>query len=197
MNPFLVSSDVIDWQHPDVLAKARVLGGEDADAVDVASRCFEWVRDEIKHSRDYGLNSVTCVASDVLRVGSGYCYAKSHLLAGLLRANGIPAGFCYQRLSRDDNGPPFCLHGLNAVWLPIVGWYRVDPRGNKTNVNAQFVPPLEQLAFAIKIAGEVDLPQIWSEPLPVVVKALKAHSDAAELWTDLPDLDIAGAASIA
>ena len=190
MDQFLRSSDVIDWQHPDVVAKARALRGEDAGPVDVARRCFEWVRDEIKHSHDYGLSPVTCVASDVLRVGSGYCYAKSHLLAALLRANGIPAGLCYQRLSRDDNGPPFSLHGLNAVWLPDTGWYRVDPRGNRTGVNAQFVPPVEQLAFAIKIAGEADLPDIWPDPLPVVVEALKAHSDAAELWKHLPDLDI-------
>jgi len=191
MNQFLRSSDVIDWEHPDVLAKARALRGEDAGPVDIARRCFEWVRDEIQHSHDHGLSAVTCVASDVLRVGSGYCYAKSHLLAALLRANGIPAGFCYQRLSRDANGPPFSLHGLNAVWLPVIGWYRVDPRGNKINVNAQFVPPVEQLAFAIKIAGEVDLPQIWPDPLPTVVEALTVHSDAAELWKDLPDLDIA------
>jgi transglutaminase-like putative cysteine protease len=190
MDQFLRSSDVIDWQHPDVVAKSRALRGKDAGPVDVARRCFEWVRDEIKHSHDYGLSPVTCVASDVLRVGSGYCYAKSHLLAALLRANGIPAGLCYQRLSRDDNGPPFSLHGLNAVWLPDTGWYRVDPRGNRTDVNAQFVPPVEQLAFAIKIAGEANLPDIWPDPLPVVVEALKLHSDAVELWKHLPDLDI-------
>jgi transglutaminase-like putative cysteine protease len=76
------------------------------------------------------------------------------------------------------------------VWLPDTGWYRVDPRGNRTDVNAHFVPPVEQLAFAIKIAGEADVPDIWPDPLPVVVEALKAHSDAAELWKHLPDLNI-------
>jgi len=39
------------------------------------------------------MNPVTCKASDVLIYGTGYCYAKSHLLAALLRANAIPAGF--------------------------------------------------------------------------------------------------------
>ena len=34
------------------------------------------------------------------------------------------------RRSIDDVGPPYCLHGLNAVFLPEHGWYRVDPRGN-------------------------------------------------------------------
>jgi transglutaminase-like putative cysteine protease len=186
---FLASTKIIDWEHPGILSRARALA-EDGNSVEVvARRCFEWVRDEIKHSRDYQLQVVTCVASDVLLVGSGYCYAKSHLLAALLRANGIPAGLCYQRLSRDDNGPPFCLHGLNAVLLPGAGWYRIDARGNRAGINAQFVPPVEQLAFPIRVLGETDFPEIWAEPLPVVVDALQSHSTADVLWTHLPDVE--------
>lgn len=41
---------------------------------------------------------VTCSASDVLQHRSGICYAKSNLLAALLRKEGIPTRFCYQRL---------------------------------------------------------------------------------------------------
>ena len=33
------------------------------------------------------------------------------------RANGIPTGLCCQRLSVGDEGAPYCLHGLNAVYL--------------------------------------------------------------------------------
>jgi transglutaminase-like putative cysteine protease len=95
------------------------------------------------------------------------------LLAALLRANSIPSGFCYQRLSRDDNGAPFVLHGLNAVYLPETGWYRIDARGNKEGVKAQFTPPKEQLAFAVNIDGEIDFPQILSGPLPIVIEVLK------------------------
>jgi transglutaminase-like putative cysteine protease len=189
VQPFLASTKIINWEHADILSLARSLA-EGGDSVEVvAKRCFEWVRDEIKHSRDYQLQVVTCVASDVLLVGGGYCYAKSHLLAALLRANGIPAGLCYQRLSRDDNGPPFCLHGLNAVHLPGVGWYRIDARGNRAGINAQFVPPVEQLAFPIRLPGEADFPEIWAEPLPVVVDALQSHSTADALWTHLPDVE--------
>lgn len=158
------------------------------DPIVIAKRCFEWVRDEIKHSRDYGLQPVTCSASAVLLNGSGYCYAKSHLLAALLRANGIPAGLCYQRLSRDDNGESYSLHGLNAVLLPEFGWYRVDPRGNRKGVNAQFTPPVEQLAFPISLPGEANLPEIWADPLPVVVEALRTHENADTLWEELPDV---------
>jgi len=75
------------------------------------------------------MNPVTLKASEVLENKTGFCYAKSHLLAAFLRANRIPSGLCYQRLSVYENGPPFCLHGLNAVFLPGIGWYRIDARG--------------------------------------------------------------------
>jgi transglutaminase-like putative cysteine protease len=87
--------------------------------VAISKACFKDVR-EIKHSNDYRLNPVTCRASEVLEHKTGYCYAKSHLLAALLRANNIPAGICYQRLTIKNDQPPFCLHGLNAVNLPDI-----------------------------------------------------------------------------
>ena len=102
----LEATPIVDWDRPEVLALARALAEGRDDPVAVARRCFEWVRDEIKHSGDHRLDPVTCSASQVLRHGTGFCYAKSHLLAALLRANAIPAGFCYQRLSIDGAGPP-------------------------------------------------------------------------------------------
>lgn len=133
------------------------------------------------------LNPVTCKASDVLAHRTGYCDAKRHLLAALLRANGIPAAPCYQRLSQGDRGAPYCLHGLNAVWLDGHGWYRIDARGNKPGVGAQFVPPTEQLAFAPQDAQERDLPGYYAEPLPEVVRALASHGTVEQVAANLPD----------
>ena len=141
---YLRSTEVVDYDNPDVLAKAKDLAEGEDNALIIAKRCFEWVRDQIQHSMDYERNPVTCNASEVLKEGTGFCYAKSHLLAALLRANSIPTGFCYQRLSINDNGPPFSLHGLNAIYLPETGWYRIDSRGNKEGVDAQFCPPVEK-----------------------------------------------------
>jgi transglutaminase-like putative cysteine protease len=193
VDEFLKSTDVIDWQHPEVAARARALRGDLASVEEIARRCFEWVRDHITHSVDAGASVVTCAASEVLRKGTGYCYAKSHLLAAVLRANGIPAGLCYQRLSLDGVGSPFCLHGFNAVLLPSVGWYRVDARGNRAGIDTQFIPPSERLAFAIRVPGEATLQEIWSDPLPIVVNALRAHTDAHGLAENLPDLPLATA----
>ena len=107
-----------------------------------------------------------------------------------MRANALPTGLCYQRLSRDGNGAPFSSHGLNAVLLTGIGWYRMDPRGNRADINAQFSPPIERLAFAITIPGEADLPEIWPEPLPAVIEALATHPTADSLWKDLPDVEL-------
>ncbi|PCI13545.1 MAG: Cro/Cl family transcriptional regulator, partial [Thiotrichales bacterium] len=99
MNQYLASSTYINWDTPEIKALAESLSSSKTSDEVIAKRCFEWVRDNIKHSSDYKMNPVTCKASDVLQHKTGYCYAKSHLLAALLRANGIPAGLCYQRLS--------------------------------------------------------------------------------------------------
>lgn len=190
MDKYLASSEIIDWKNPKVMEMARQLSQGLTEQVEIAKACFEYVRDEIDHSNDYQLNPVTCKASDVLQYKTGYCYAKSHLLAALLRANKIPAGLCYQRLTIESETPPFCLHGLNAVYLPDIGWYRIDARGNKEGVEALFTPPEEKLAFPIIVEGEVDLPEIWSEPLPEVTTVLKSSNNFHEVSENLPDIEI-------
>jgi len=186
---FLRSTEVVDWAHPAVLAKSKELSAGAANPVEIARRCFEWVRDRIQHSSDFQRNPVTCSASEVLREGTGYCYAKSHLLAAFLRANDIPAGFCYQRFSIDDKGAPFSLHGLNAVYLPEFGWYRVDARGNRAGVDAHFLPPVERLAFRLTFPEERLFSEILPDPLPVVVNALHLHSTWDAMLANLPDWD--------
>jgi transglutaminase-like putative cysteine protease len=190
MQRYLSASTYIDFETPDVRAAARRLAEGRASEAEVARACFEFVRDEIRHSVDFKLNPVTCKASDVLRHGTGYCYAKSHLLAALLRANGIPAGLCYQRLSVGTEGAPYCLHGLNAVYLKDTGWYRIDARGNKPGIDARFDPPRERLAFPVREREERMLPEIWAEPLPVVVETLARYDTWDQVLDNLPDVEL-------
>jgi transglutaminase-like putative cysteine protease len=189
MNAYLSPSAIVDFDHPAVAALARELAA--ADPLATARLCYLWVRDEVRHSIDAGLTAVPCAASEVLAERSGFCYAKSHLLAALLRANGIPTGFCYQRLSLGAEAG-FSLHGLNAVRLPFYGWYRVDPRGNKRGIDADFTPPHESLAYAVRHRGEADLPEIWPAPLSRVVAALRSAASAAEVAASLPDIPLLG-----
>ncbi len=193
MEKYLKVSEVIDWQHPEIMKRAKQIALEFETPMAIAQACFEWVRDEICHSFDYQMNPVTCRASDVLEYKTGYCYAKSHLLAALLRANQIPTGFCYQRLSIDDQVAPYSLHGFNALYLPEIGWYRVDARGNKEGVNAQFSPPQERLAFKTKLPEEADFQSILAEPLQIVVEALRAQAKWDKMLHNLPDISVESA----
>jgi transglutaminase-like putative cysteine protease len=186
-DPFLRATDVIDWTATEILALARELAAGSTDPQTVARACFEWVRDKIGHCVDYDRDEVTCNASEVLQVGTGFCYAKSHLLVALLRANGLRAGFCYQRLTANDAGDRFVVHGLAAVDLGNGEWYRIDPRGNKPGVDAQFVPPIEQLAFPISVPGEILFPKVYADPVPLVVETLRTHDSARALVGTLPD----------
>ncbi|MBI9075552.1 MAG: transglutaminase family protein [Desulfatibacillum sp.] len=187
MDYYLRSTDIIDWRAPAVFRQARDLGKNAFGPVEIARICFEWVRDTISHSGDAQSPVTTCRASEVLEASTGWCFAKSHLLAALLRANSIPAGFCYQRLCRDD-GNGFSLHGLNAAYLPEFGWYRIDSRGNKPGVEAQFRPPEEKLAFPPLEDGEMDFPEIWPDPAPVVLESLQKFVGWEDMRANLPDI---------
>lgn len=187
---YLAAGEFIDWDHPAVAAQASQLAKGCDSEIEVAQHCFEFVRDQIQHSLDFRLNPVTCKASEVLAHRTGYCYAKSHLLAALLRANRVPAGLCYQRLVMGEGGPPYCLHGLNAVYLKQHGWYRIDARGNKPGVAAEFCPPVEKLAFPVGQPGEADFPEIWPDPLPVVVRVLTENATYDRVLRSLPDIEL-------
>ncbi len=142
MQEYLDFDEIIDFNNPKVLAKAKELSSGLQTDEDIAKACFLFVRDEIRHTNDAKDNIITCLASEVLEYKTGWCFAKSHLLCALLRANNIPAGLGYQRLSFNDEGAPYCLHGLVFVYLQKFGWYRIDARGNKAGINAEFTPPV-------------------------------------------------------
>ena len=190
LNNFLQESPVIDFHHPEVMAKSQELakGCSDTNASEEIARvCFEWVRDHIQHSGDAQSAGCACSASDVLKAGNGWCFSKSHLLVALLRANNIPAAFCYQRVRKDHIGG-FTLHGLVSIHLPDHGWYRVDPRGNKEGVDAQFTPPLEQLAWPTDYEGELDFTERFAEPLGIVCEWIQSNRSYQQAKDTLPDV---------
>jgi len=177
---YLDADGVIEADDPEIRSLAAKLraGNGDSDR-EFARAAFEWVRDRIAHSCDVMDPRVTVTASDVLREGVGLCYAKSHLLAAVLRAEGVPAGLCYQRFSDDEGG--YFLHGLVAVYLDG-DWHRQDPRGNKPGVDAQFSLDGERLAYTVNPeAGETDYPEIRVVPAPAVLRALRSADDVLVL----------------
>jgi transglutaminase-like putative cysteine protease len=170
---YLRHSDVVDYDDVTVRQLAgSVAGGSD---VDVLQAAFELVRDRFPHSFDAGAEAgIACSAPDVVRLGHGLCYAKSHLLAAILRCNGIPTGFCYQRMKSEQGG--FVLHGFNAV---CVGdrWVRIDARGNNERVHVTFDLEGDMLAYPVdERAGECEYPVVFSKPDAGLLKALRTQA---------------------
>lgn len=158
---------------------------------DIIKAVFTYVRDEIKHSYDVKSHIVTTRASEVLEKKVGICFAKSTLLAALLRYKNIPCGFSYQRLSFNKGiNNKYCIHALNAVYLNSYNrWMRIDSRGNKEGVNAQFFIDKEQLAFNVdKTKGEIDYKEIYYTPNEKTIKALMSSDDMMYIYyNNLPD----------
>ena len=186
---YLRLTDIIDFDNEAVANLSDELAKVSKDEIDYIKRAYEYVRDEISHSADANLDVITCSASEVLKAGHGICFAKSHLLAALLRRQSIPAGFCYQKLILDDETAPVLIyHGLNGVYISEYNrWIRLDARGNKEGVNAQFSIDEEQLAFPIRPEkGEEDILIVFPEPDAKVLDKMRKKKTRTELWEDLP-----------
>ena len=181
--PFLAATPAVDRDHPAVRRLASAVRRlRDVDTMRVA---YETVRDRYPHSMDIDAAAVSISASDVLRHGHGICFAKSHLLAAVLRACGIATGLAYQKLA---GGERTYLHALNAVWLSEEErWIRLDARGNKPGVEAQFSTGTEALAFPVRPdQGERDFAEIHARPLPSTLAALRSSITTIELARRLP-----------
>ena len=190
IHQYLQCSDIIDFDNESVAQLADKLYSASNGETDFIRKAFEYVRDHISHSADIGADEVPCTASQVLKAGHGICFAKSHLLAAILRSRGIPAGFCYQKIVLNDDAdvPELVYHGLNGVYLREHDkWIRLDARGNKEGVNAQFSIDTEQLAFPIRTdKGEQDDFTVYPVPDKEIIDVLTSNNSRAQLWAVLP-----------
>ena len=189
IDEYLKEDNVIDYGNENITQLADALYQGTSNKVEYIKKVYEFVRDNISHSADINEDVITCSASEVLKAGHGICFAKSHLLAALLRYKSIPAGFCYQKLILDDKAAPVLIyHGLNGVYVKEYRkWIRLDARGNKEGVNAQFSLDEEQLAFPIRVEkGEEDGFVIYPDPDVKVLEKFKNNKTRTELWDDLP-----------
>jgi transglutaminase-like putative cysteine protease len=188
-NGYLEDTIVIDWQTPAILERARLLAvGRSGDEAK-ARACYEFVRDEIPHSVDAGLDALPCRASQVLAAGTGIGFSKSHLLTALLRCLGIPSGFCYQVLRRGDSTEGTLLYALNGVYLASRDkWILLDARGNKPGLDAQFSVDEPKLAVTADARrGEWLYPTIYTRPAQIVVDLLSRNQSLARIADHVPE----------
>ncbi|UQZ74350.1 transglutaminase [Niallia circulans] len=191
LTDYLSEQKKVNYSHPIIKEQRKELFNSAQTEIEKTKVAFEFVRDEISHSWDIQGKRVTYKASDVLKYKEGICYAKANLLAALLRSQYIPTGFCYQRLMLFDSPEKgYCLHALNAVYLKSLNkWIRLDARGNKAGIDAQFSLEEEKLAFTVnEKMDEKDYPVIYVQPNPKTINVLKDHNDALEMYKHyLPD----------
>ena len=157
MDMYLNETPSIDYMNIHIQEKVSELISQSDDDGDYIKRCYFFVRDEIPHSWDIGVNIVSKTASETLINKTGICWAKSCLLAALLRANGIPSGISYQLLTiAEDDSQGHIIHALNTVFNGDK-WIRIDARGNTGDSDVEFSLDNDQLAFQVrKQFGEID-----------------------------------------
>lgn len=191
MEEYLSVSKYINWKDNSILSKADEFKLKFTDEISLIKAIYEFVRDDIKYSWDVQDKRVTKSATEVLEQGVGTCWAKANLLAALLRACGILAGICYQRLTLGDvPETEFCIHALNAVYIKSLNkWIRLDARGNKEGIDAQFDLEQEKLAFLVRSdLGEVDYGIVYANPCEKLMQVLKGNTDALYMYLNcLPD----------
>lgn len=187
---YLECTKYVNFDSPEVKAKADELMEKSKNDILLIKNTYEFVRDEIKHSWDAQDKRVTVTASDVLREGVGICWAKANLLAALLRANNVPCGFSYQKLTLGDTPDTgYCIHAMNTVYVPShAKWVRIDARGNNASVHAEFSLEEEKLAFKISSVGELDFHNNLSEQPETLMKVLEDSDEALDMYKyKLPD----------
>lgn len=188
IDDYLKSSDIIDYDNPQIEALLESLHVRSLPEVDKVRVCYEYVRDEIGHSWDDQTHTVTLTASEVVAHKTGICYAKANLLAALLRKEGIPSGFCYQRLMLfDEPAQGFYLHAFNAAYLPsLKRWIYIDARGN---VATDFSIETPALAFTPdESVGEKTYETVFTAPNDKTIDVLKSADDALDMYANqLPD----------
>jgi hypothetical protein len=134
---------------------------------------------------DVGVEQVSCTSAEVLALGTGICFPKPHLVASMMRCVGIPCGFCYQvfKHSPEATSQNLTLHGLNAIYPNTTSaWHRIDPRGNRTEINMAFSTDADALAFPeMRFLNDC----IYAEPLDIVVNGLRNAESITDLWANL------------
>ena len=185
---YLSETECIDYNNPVIQEKVNELKLNSDSQLKYIENAYRFVRDEISHSWDIKSEVVSRKASEVLMNRTGICWTKSSLLAALLRADGIPSGISYQFLTRaDDNADEgYIIHALNTVFISELNkWIRLDARGNKENVHADFCLDEEKLAFPIRSElGEVDYRDNNPDLDDRLIKILKESKNILEVTTD-------------
>ena len=149
---YLKPTQIIDSDHPEVMAFARKVVGEEHHPAAQAVKLYYAVRDGIWYDPYYPFYKPEHYkASNVLRSGRGYCVCKASVLCALGRACGIPSrvGFATVRnhlatkeLLEYIGSDLFVYHGYVEFYLNGK-WVKATPAFNAELCQRHNVDPLE------------------------------------------------------
>jgi transglutaminase-like putative cysteine protease len=131
---FLAATPTHQAAHPDVVARARAIIGDETDPLARADRLQSWVFQQLR--KDSNADSST--ALDVLARQAGDCTEHTMLFVTLARAVGLPAREVGGIVYADLDEPAFGWH----AWAEIhdgARWITVDPTWNQVFVDATHI----------------------------------------------------------
>lgn len=151
LSRYLEPSICVDSDHPDVISLAKGSAGQGED-IDRAVRLYYEIRDTFIYD-PYGveLSEYGMKASTVIARNAGFCITKAALLAGVCRAEGIPArlGFAdvrnhlaTKKLLDKLGTDLFVYHGYSELFLQGK-WVKATPAFNLSLCEKFRVLPLE------------------------------------------------------
>jgi transglutaminase-like putative cysteine protease len=114
----LKAEPFLEVNHPEIVALAKRLAGDDLDRIAIARRINRWVYDSLRKEVSVGIPS----ALQVLHARRGDCNEHAQLFVALARAAGIPARVAAGLAYVDGK---FYYHAWPEVALR--GWVAVDP----------------------------------------------------------------------
>jgi transglutaminase-like putative cysteine protease len=177
---YLRPTELIDSDHPAVVAKARELTRGCTTDTERLERIYVYVRDlpyDILASfRDLAEGKRR--ASDVLEAGHAFCMGEASSFVALCRASGIPARIGFQQLHCPDK--PFMSEEVRRLWgdrtLPWhslgearlgTRWLKLDATIDAPTAAAKGRP------YTQAFDGEHDIPTVEGP----ILKDLESHAD--------------------
>ena len=128
----LKATMAVESAHPDVIALAKKIVGNEKNAYAAAKLITHWVA--LNLQKDYGSSSDR--TTDILRLMKGDCTEHSLLAVSLMRAVGIPShrvdGVVY--LKNDDDVPALYWHEWVEAY--VGEWTQLDPTFNQEVADA-------------------------------------------------------------
>lgn len=136
LSPYLTPTEVIDSDHPSIIAYTEKVSGAAPDPISKACALFAAVRDEVVYDPiTHFYRQSHYRASNVLERKSGYCVSKACLLCALGRAAGIPARLGFADIRNHGAAPQivemmgtniFTFHGFVEFFLED-RWVKATP----------------------------------------------------------------------